>query len=78
MTSIYHLSMKFPTPNGVGCVRGCQADSRECYSKALRSAVKACKEAQQMDEDILESCYKQVEIEEEPETKALGRVLIKL
>ena len=25
VTSIYHLSMKFPTPNGVGCVRGCQA-----------------------------------------------------
>ena len=22
-TSIYHLSMKFPTPNRVGCVRRC-------------------------------------------------------
>lgn len=30
VTSIYHLSMKFPTPNGIGCIRGCQADSREC------------------------------------------------
>lgn len=33
VTSIYHLSMKFPTPKGIGCVRGCQDDSRECYNK---------------------------------------------
>lgn len=31
VTSIYHLSMKFPTPGGIGVVRGCQYDSRECY-----------------------------------------------
>lgn len=38
VTSIYHLSMKFPTPQGVGCVRGIQFESRKCYNKALRSA----------------------------------------
>lgn len=31
ITSIYHLTMKFLTPNGVGCVKGSQNDSRECY-----------------------------------------------
>ena len=36
VTSIYHLSMKFPTPSGVGCIRGCQYDSRECYRKSIK------------------------------------------
>lgn len=36
VTSIYHLSMKFPTPGGVGCVRGCQYDSRECYNRSVK------------------------------------------
>ncbi|XP_063935619.1 uncharacterized protein LOC135147089 [Daucus carota subsp. sativus] len=77
VTSIYHLSMKFPTPNGVGCVQGCQADSRECYSRALRSAVKACKEVQLVDGGIPENYYKQVEPEEKPEAKTQGKILIK-
>jgi len=38
VTSIYHLCMKFPTPKGVGCVKGIQYEARECYSKALRNA----------------------------------------
>lgn len=38
VTSIYHLSMKFPTPGGVGCVKGCQYDSRDCYNRAVRIA----------------------------------------
>lgn len=36
--SIYHLSMKFPNPNGIGCVRGIQYESRDCYNKALHLA----------------------------------------
>nr|XP_017228314.1 PREDICTED: uncharacterized protein LOC108203710 [Daucus carota subsp. sativus] len=36
VTSIYHLSMKFPTPGGIGIVRGCQYDSRECYLQSLK------------------------------------------
>lgn len=33
---IHHLSMKFPTPNGIDCIRGCQEDSRECYNKSVQ------------------------------------------
>ena len=38
ITSIYHLLMKFPTPNGVGQVRGNQEEARRCYNQAFRSA----------------------------------------
>ncbi|XP_030508935.1 uncharacterized protein LOC115723586 [Cannabis sativa] len=40
VTSIYHLTMKFPTPTGVGSVRGVEEDSRECYNTALKIAEK--------------------------------------
>ena len=40
ITSIYHLLMKFPTPNGVGKVRGNQEEARRCYKQAVRSASK--------------------------------------
>ncbi|KAM6583079.1 hypothetical protein CsatB_010081 [Cannabis sativa] len=40
VTSIYHLTMKFPTPSGVGSVRGVQSDSRECYNAAVKLAEK--------------------------------------
>ena len=40
ITSICHLLMKFPTSNGVGQVRGCQSDARECYNNSLRAAKK--------------------------------------
>ncbi|KAK1363262.1 hypothetical protein POM88_038823 [Heracleum sosnowskyi] len=43
VTSIYHLSMKFPTPTGVGCIKGCQYDSRDCYSRMIRSSRKGSK-----------------------------------
>ena len=39
-TSIYHMCMKFPTPREMGCVKGCQLDSRECYSKAMKGYCK--------------------------------------
>lgn len=38
VTSIYHLSMIFSTPKGIGCVKGCQYDLRDCYNKAVRIA----------------------------------------
>ena len=41
VTSIYYLVMKFPTPNGTGCVRGYQYESRECYSKAIQATEKS-------------------------------------
>ena len=37
---IYHLTIKFPTAEGTGQVRGSQYDSRECYNKSLRLAEK--------------------------------------
>ena len=36
VTSIYHLTVKFPTTKETGQVRGSQYDSRECYNKSLR------------------------------------------
>ena len=38
LTSIYHLTMKLPTTEGTGQVRGSQYDSRECYNKWLKVA----------------------------------------
>lgn len=35
ITSIPHLSKKFSTPNGIGCVRACQKDSKKCYGKTV-------------------------------------------
>ena len=43
VTSIYHLTMKFPTAEGTGEVRGCPYDSRECYNKSLKMAKKDSK-----------------------------------
>ncbi|XP_060965552.1 uncharacterized protein LOC133034478 [Cannabis sativa] len=40
VTSIYHLTMKFPTPARVGSVRGVQSDSGECYNAAVKLAEK--------------------------------------
>ena len=41
ITSSYHLLIKFPTPNGVGKVRGNQEEARRCYNQAVRSASKS-------------------------------------
>ena len=38
ITSIYHLLMKFPTPNTVGQVQGNQEEARRCYNQAIKSA----------------------------------------
>nr|XP_017221509.1 PREDICTED: uncharacterized protein LOC108198257 [Daucus carota subsp. sativus] len=37
VTSIYHLTLKFPTPGGVGCVKGSQYESRDCYGRSLKN-----------------------------------------
>ena len=37
ITNIYHLLMKFPTPNGVGQVQGNQEEAMRCYNQAVRS-----------------------------------------
>ena len=40
ITSIYHLTMKFPSMEETGQVRGTHYDSRECYNKSLKLAEK--------------------------------------
>ncbi|PON52662.1 hypothetical protein PanWU01x14_207720, partial [Parasponia andersonii] len=40
VTSIYHLTMKFPTQHGVGEVRENQYDARTCYNNSLKLAAK--------------------------------------
>ena len=42
--SIWHLSMKFPTSAGIGCVRGDQREARECYNASVAKARKGAKE----------------------------------
>ena len=37
ITSVYHLLMKFPTPNDMGQVHGNQNEARECYNQANRN-----------------------------------------
>ena len=61
ITFICHLSLKFPTPNGIGCMQGCQRDSRECHVKALRTAEQTYKHVLLVDGGpLLESCNKYV------------------
>lgn len=36
VTSIYHLTMKFLTLNGIGMVRGSQYDSRDCNHREIK------------------------------------------
>ena len=37
ISNIYHLLMKFPTPNSMGQVQGNQNEARECYNQAVRN-----------------------------------------
>ena len=48
VTSIYCLTMKFPTVEGIRQVRRRQYDSRECYNKSLMLAKKERKLPQMM------------------------------
>ena len=43
VTSIYHLTLKFSTTEGIDKVQGCQYDSRECYNKSLKMVKKDSK-----------------------------------
>ena len=40
ITSIHHLLMKFPMPQGIGEVKGDQQESRQCYHQAVKAASK--------------------------------------
>ena len=66
VTSIYHLCMKFPTPGGMGCVKGCQVDSKECYNKAMKRYRKQgkCEEEKETEREISNMLY----IVEEPKS----------
>ncbi|PON72723.1 hypothetical protein TorRG33x02_251180, partial [Trema orientale] len=41
VTSIYHLTIKFLTPEGTGLVRGSQYEAHDCYNKAIKIASKS-------------------------------------
>ena len=49
ITSIYHLTMKFPTVEGTEEVRSSQYDSREYYNKSLKLAEKERRLPKKMD-----------------------------
>ena len=76
VTSIYHLCMKFPTPRGKGCVKGCQLDSRECYSKAMKGYRKQrkCEGEWEAEGEISNMLY----IVEEPESDSEERSGVRL
>ena len=40
ITSIYHLTVKFPTPGGVASMKGEQREARECYNTSLHKSEK--------------------------------------
>ena len=76
VTSIYHLCMKFPTPRGMGCVKGCQVDSRECYSKAMKRYRKQgkCEGEREAEGEISNMMY----TVEEPESDSEERSELRL
>lgn len=66
ITSIYHLSMKFPTHAGVGCINGCQYESRECYyrdvkgfekSRNSNDAMKLDSSSEEGNKDVVNTVY---------------------
>ena len=40
VTSTRSVTVKFPTPNGIGCVRGKQHLARRCYEDAIKMGAK--------------------------------------
>lgn len=64
ITSIYHLYMKFPTPEGIGCLKGCQFESRQCYMNAIRLAEKLNRHLLLMDESSPDSSCRYMETKE--------------
>ncbi|XP_062086281.1 uncharacterized protein LOC133792395 [Humulus lupulus] len=40
ITSIWHLTIKFPTGKGISCIRGNQREARECYNVSINKAKK--------------------------------------
>ncbi|KAL0395464.1 UNVERIFIED_CONTAM: hypothetical protein Slati_4512600 [Sesamum latifolium] len=66
--SLYHMKIKFPTPEGVGKVQGDPLQSRKCYVEVVRKGQK-----RSPDEVLKEaaSCKrrKEKEVEEGPETE---------
>ena len=61
-TSIYHLTMKFPTAKGTGEVQGDQFDSRECYNKSLRIVEKNNKSLRVSMEKVMASSSKRSDV----------------
>ena len=49
ITSIFHSCLKFPTKNGVGCLRENQQSARECYNLLVAKAKKEVSSSQSPD-----------------------------
>ncbi|XP_074356686.1 uncharacterized protein LOC141696444 [Apium graveolens] len=61
ITSIHHLTIKFPTPNGVGSIKGSQYYSRECYMEAMRGFRKDSHSEDTSDDDRERSIKQPIE-----------------
>ncbi|XP_074336766.1 uncharacterized protein LOC141673937 [Apium graveolens] len=61
ITSIHHLTIKFPMPNGVGSIKGSQYDSRECYRQAMRGFRKESHTEDASDDDREKSIEQPIE-----------------
>ena len=64
-TLIYHLTMKLPTAEGTGEVRGDQYDSRECYNKSLWIAEKNNKSPRTRMVEVMASSSKRSNVTEQ-------------
>jgi hypothetical protein len=51
VTSTPHLSMKFPTEEGVGVVKGDQKEARRCFNLSLKSTLRQYKLGEKTKED---------------------------
>ncbi|XP_074323876.1 uncharacterized protein LOC141660793 [Apium graveolens] len=59
ITLIHHLTIKFPTPNGVGGIKISQYESRECYRQAMRSFRRKVVRVGDASDDVLEGSIEQ-------------------
>ena len=79
VASIYYLVMRFPTLNGIGCVRGCQYEYRECYYKAIQAAKKLSRSQVDMKIDNKEptkviGLYKAIVVVELPNEEPMDEI----
>ena len=75
VTSIYHLSMKFPTPRGIRVVRRNQYEARMCYTTSVSSAAdlmgkRTAREAELAEEEAFTIGVLEIQYELDPQLSA--------